>query len=400
MKMLALLLLVGVYCFDAEMAQAQCRPGMNCGPVVRPNRPVPPVTRPQPPVTRPQPPVYRPQPPVTRPQPPVYRPQPPVTRPQPPVYRPEPPVTRPQPPVYRPEPPVTRPQPPVYRPEPPVVRPQPPVYRPEPPVVRPQPPVYRPYPPVVSRPLPPVTRPAPSVNYRPRPHMPVMPPRYTIYPPQYHYSRVVYHQHYYHRPVAYSPWATYNDCMHIPFYNIHIHVGMWPSVRHYGYTLPYRSIYWDSWIRDRVTYQDGYYYDTYPYYVFNGYRHRYSNVDRCDYELVDGYSNQTVTTFNSYNCNVGYDACAQMRDQYNRNDRSYRYFCSERFDRDDNYSYNWDMNDNFYSDLPPVQYQDYVTYRDDYYGQQDSDYYDSYGTDGTSSGSDDWNNSWNNGFNN
>ncbi|MEK6624271.1 MAG: hypothetical protein AABY86_04850, partial [Bdellovibrionota bacterium] len=65
MKMLALLLLVGVYCFDAEMAQAQCRPGMNCGPVVRPNRPVPPVTRPQPPVTRQQPQGYRPQPTVT-----------------------------------------------------------------------------------------------------------------------------------------------------------------------------------------------------------------------------------------------------------------------------------------------------------------------------------------------
>jgi len=180
---------------------------------------------------------------------------------------------------------------------------------------------------------------------------------------------------------------------------------MWPSVRQYGYTLPYRYLYWDTWIRYRVTYPTGYYWDNYPYYVYNGYMHRYSNVDRCDYELVDGHTNTTVSTFHNYYCSTGYDVCSQMRDQYNSSSSSYRYFCSERFDKDDNYSYNWDMNDSFYSDLQPVQYDNYESYRDDYFGNADSDYYDSYGTDPNTGGSynvgngSDWGNTWNDGFN-
>ena len=46
--------------------------------------------------------------------------------------------------------------------------------------------------------------------------------------------------------------------------------------------------------------------------------HRYSNVDRCDYELVDGWTNESIEYYDNYQCNLGYDLCADDRDYYNR----------------------------------------------------------------------------------
>ena len=97
---------------------------------------------------------------------------------------------------------------------------------------------------------------------------------------------------------------------------------------------------------------DGFrFHESYPYYVYNGYLHRYSDQDRCDYELVDGLTNETVEYYDDYRCNVGYDLCADDRDYYNRVENDYRYFCSERFYYDDNHNYDWDYDRDFYWDI-------------------------------------------------
>lgn len=147
-------------------------------------------------------------------------------------------------------------------------------------------------------------------------------------------------------------------------------------MRDYHYSIPYRYIYWNTWVRYRTDYVNGYYwYNDYPYFVYNGYRHRYSHMDTCNYELVDGYTNTTYRTFPGYTCTTGYDLCSNLRDSMNWQSTGYRYFCSERFDYDSSYSYSWNYDDDFYSDLGDNYYDDY-DYYDDYY--DDNDYYDDY----------------------
>jgi hypothetical protein len=178
------------------------------------------------------------------------------------------------------------------------------------------------------------------------------------------------------------PSYTYSYYYHSPWYEIPTHTVRWPSTRSWCYTLPYRFLYWDSWVRYRtpdVSWSDGYRsWNNYPYYNYNGYIHRYSNVDSCDYELVDGQTNQVVQQFHGQTCNQGYDYCAQTRDDYNRSSNDYRYFCSERFDRDPSYNYQWNTNEDFYYDVKEnftdaTDAQDPSdTYYQDYYSSSDA----------------------------
>ena len=148
---------------------------------------------------------------------------------------------------------------------------------------------------------------------------------------------------------------TYNIHHHYHYPNIPYHRSYWNNSRRYSYNIPYSSIYWDTWIRYRVpvTYwDDGFrFYESYPYYIYNGYLHRYSNVDRCDYELVDGWTNESIEYYDNYQCNLGYDLCADDRDYYNRNEGDYRYFCSERFYYDESHDYDWNFDQDFYWDI-------------------------------------------------
>lgn len=254
--------------------------------------------------------------------------------------------TRPTPPVTRPDRP-TRPTPPVTRPTP--TRPT----RPTPPVVdRPTRPT-RPTPPVVDRPTRPtrpdynrpVTRPTtrPPTNYRrPRP----------VYSNRDQLRQVHrdYHRVYSFRANYYDPYRPYVYYHHSPYYGSISHSIRYYSPYDYYRNIPYRYVYWDSWIRWGVSYNDGFFYmDSYPYFVYNGYRHRYSQIDTCDYELVDGWDNRTVATFHGRSCNQGYDMCADQRDEMNYRAYDSRYFCAERLDN--SRSYNWDYNNDFYSDL-------------------------------------------------
>ena len=63
-------------------------------------------------------------------------------------------------------------------------------------------------------------------------------------------------------------------------------------------------------------YADGWcYYDNYDFYVYQGYRHRYSQSDICNYELIDTRTNTVVEAFHNLQCKEGYDACAKKRDE-------------------------------------------------------------------------------------
>jgi hypothetical protein len=75
-----------------------------------------------------------------------------------------------------------------------------------------------------------------------------------------------------------------------------------------------------------------------PFYVYNGYRHRYTPVEICDYELVDRHSHTTYRTFYGISCSTGYDRCADLRDDLNWYEYDDRYFCAERY-YDDPYRY-------------------------------------------------------------
>ncbi len=83
--------------------------------------------------------------------------------------------------------------------------------------------------------------------------------------------------------------------------------------------------------------------------MYNGFQYRYSDQDVCNYELVDGATNRTLDTFYGQYCNVGYDRCAMARDNANYQAGEYRYFCAERIDQDGDYD--WDYNDDYYSDI-------------------------------------------------
>jgi hypothetical protein len=69
--------------------------------------------------------------------------------------------------------------------------------------------------------------------------------------------------------------------------------------------------------------------DSYPFFVFNGYRFRYSRIDRCHYELIDRTEQQVLESYPDEICQVGYDSCSKERDHLNEMGQDYRYFCAE-----------------------------------------------------------------------
>lgn len=231
--------------------------------------------------------------------------------------------------------------------------------------------------PNVNRPR--ANRPRPNVN-RPRPNR----PRPTVSRPRPNGPRHDYrtgprrdrsdYRRLQHRPLWWLASTTFSSYTHVPYRRAVNHHNRWSRSMSYHYTLPYSNIYWDRWVRVRHQRNNGYFnYNNYPYFVYNGYRHRYSRTDNCNYELVDGYNNDTERNFSTYSCSTGYDLCADVRDQMNRYESGYRYFCSEKFNKDSNYNYNWNYSDDFWSDAnESTDYDDYDDY--DYDDSYDWDY--------------------------
>ncbi len=76
----------------------------------------------------------------------------------------------------------------------------------------------------------------------------------------------------------------------------------------------------------------------YPYWVYNGYLHRYSRYDKCNYQLIDKYSMTVLESYFGQTCKSGFDNCADLRDHLNRMENEYRFTCAETF-RPENYEY-------------------------------------------------------------
>jgi len=157
-----------------------------------------------------------------------------------------------------------------------------------------------------------------------------------------------------HRPGWNNPGRRYTRNNHVPRRGNVRHNRRFQRRYDYHRTIPYRFVYNNRWIRFRVNFGNGYTsIDGYPYYVYNGYRHRYSTYDTCDYELVDGYDNSVDRTFFGYTCAQSYDYCAQLRDDLNYGRGSYRFFCSEKieFNNGRNRYDHWDYEDDFHYDV-------------------------------------------------
>lgn len=99
------------------------------------------------------------------------------------------------------------------------------------------------------------------------------------------------------------------------------------------------NLYQNRWLRWSISFNNGLHYlDGRAFYVYNGYRHRYTPVETCDYELVDSFTHRTYRTYHGLSCSRGYDLCAEQRDDLNWYEYNDRYFCAERY-FDDPYRY-------------------------------------------------------------
>lgn len=163
-----------------------------------------------------------------------------------------------------------------------------------------------------------------------------------------HYGTPNYHRPYGHTRIRYSRHS------HIPYGSPYAHtVRYHRSLDWYQYVFRFYPNYvYANWIFfPAVGYSNGYWtIDNYPYYVFNGYRYRYSTVDYCNYQLVDQYNHQVVQTYWNQPCHVGYDTCSYERDILNDQSNDYRYFCSETF-REDSYDYSIPTYENRYNQM-------------------------------------------------
>ncbi len=113
-------------------------------------------------------------------------------------------------------------------------------------------------------------------------------------------------------------------------------VSRYTTPRHYHVIVNNYYIY-NEWLLEPVDfyYTDGYWeIDNYPYYVDNGYRYRYSTVDQCQYDLVDGDSNTVAGRTELMACNEAFDLCAADRDVRNTEVGMDRFFCAESVDPD------------------------------------------------------------------
>lgn len=119
---------------------------------------------------------------------------------------------------------------------------------------------------------------------------------------------------------------------HNPYRERRQHNRRWSTPRQYHRTISNYDLFANRWLRIGLALTNGYHwYNDYPFYVYGGYRHRYSSYDSCEYELVDSYTDQIYTTFSYQSCSTGYDVCADSRDDLNYYESDARYFCAESY---------------------------------------------------------------------
>lgn len=92
----------------------------------------------------------------------------------------------------------------------------------------------------------------------------------------------------------------------------------------------FQSFIYINWVLYPSHLQNGYRsVNHYPFFIHNGYRHRYSAQDTCNYQLIDKNTHEVVNTYWNQYCNTGYNQCAQKRDSFNQSLWENRYLCAE-----------------------------------------------------------------------
>ena len=169
---------------------------------------------------------------------------------------------------------------------------------------------------------------------------------------------------------TYRPYFSY---YHSPWTRVYRHSVFYNPFSYYDHLrVRYAQSIYFHWILWNTAYANGYYdIDNYPYYVYNGYRHRYSNVDRCNYQLIDKYTQRVVTNYWEMQCNFGYDQCSNERDDRNYREGEFRFFCAETY-RPRDYQYFNSFNENDYQ----VGGYNTNTAEETYYNDEHDQYYD------------------------
>jgi hypothetical protein len=149
---------------------------------------------------------------------------------------------------------------------------------------------------------------------------------------RYRPRREYYGTRNYYRPHNYR-YRNYNRYYHTPYRTRVSHrVRYTPRAYYRHVNSSLRAAIYLNWILNPSVRSNGYVlYNNYPYFVHNGYRHRYSWNDTCNYQLFDKYTHQVVRSYWNNICAVGYNQCALDRDSRNERAWENRYECAETF---------------------------------------------------------------------
>ncbi len=211
----------------------------------------------------------------------------------------------------------------------------------------------------------------------------------------YHHARH-YGTYYYWRPFNYyHARYHYITVFHVPYsytsYDYEPISYDWTSYQYYRFlhNNDMQHALYINWIFRSVEetnqeYQNNTFnfIDGYPYWVINGYMHRYSSTDTCNYQLIDKYSMRVVESYFRMTCNRGYDNCAIEKNKLNLEEKSLRFTCAETF-RPSNYAYF----NKFNKEDSHVGGYDIESYKKDYYYNDQHDLYYQYEYDEYETGS-------------
>ena len=127
-------------------------------------------------------------------------------------------------------------------------------------------------------------------------------------------------------------YGSYNHTRYTPYRHNYVARRNYLRTRnYYDHIYSYnRNYIWNNWIRIPSYRTRGYHVvDGYPYYVFNGYRLRYSNRDYCNYQLIDTRYNSVLESYPDYICSRGLDECMEDANYENSYEYGTPYMCLE-----------------------------------------------------------------------
>ena len=152
--------------------------------------------------------------------------------------------------------------------------------------------------------------------------------------------RASYGSSQFHQPYGHDHVHVSTVDRHVPYNRVYRHrVFLTPTVYYSHMYRNAQACYYYDWLFCYTSRSNGYYIiDDYPFYVYNGYYHRYSSYDTCNYQLIDTYTRRTVQNFWNLTCNRAYDQCSRERDYWNFREYANRFACAETY-REQTYAY-------------------------------------------------------------